>query len=210
MSNARARRLLLVFIPALVACAPILADGFRDKVAAGCHSLAACQALHAEAVARNQRCQREYGVGTCDPAREDELAAQALLLTERRIQTQLEEWRAQERYRDERERLAAEEQEQAKREAYEQGVREEQARKAREDAERAQAETHAREEAERAAREQQAPPAAASETPNDPDSGWQSAPQECCRVCHKGKACGDSCISRSKTCHKGPGCACDG
>ena len=32
----------------------------------------------------------------------------------------------------------------------------------------------------------------------------------CCRVCTKGKACGDSCINRSYTCTKGPGCACDG
>ena len=32
----------------------------------------------------------------------------------------------------------------------------------------------------------------------------------CCKVCKKGKACGDSCISKSKTCHKAPGCACDG
>ncbi len=32
----------------------------------------------------------------------------------------------------------------------------------------------------------------------------------CCKVCRKGKACGNSCISRSYTCHKGPGCACDG
>lgn len=31
----------------------------------------------------------------------------------------------------------------------------------------------------------------------------------CCKVCSKGKACGDSCIARSKTCHKGVGCACD-
>ena len=34
--------------------------------------------------------------------------------------------------------------------------------------------------------------------------------QSCCKICRKGKACGDSCISRSKTCHKGKGCACDG
>ena len=34
--------------------------------------------------------------------------------------------------------------------------------------------------------------------------------QRCCKVCKKGKACGDSCISRSKTCHKGIGCACNG
>lgn len=32
----------------------------------------------------------------------------------------------------------------------------------------------------------------------------------CCMVCKKGKACGDSCISRSKICHKGVGCACNG
>lgn len=32
----------------------------------------------------------------------------------------------------------------------------------------------------------------------------------CCRVCSAGKACGDTCISQSKTCNVGPGCACDG
>ena len=31
----------------------------------------------------------------------------------------------------------------------------------------------------------------------------------CCKVCSTGKACGNSCISRTKTCHKPPGCACD-
>lgn len=36
---------------------------------------------------------------------------------------------------------------------------------------------------------------------------WDAA---CCKVCRKGKACGDSCISRSYQCHKGRGCACDG
>ena len=34
--------------------------------------------------------------------------------------------------------------------------------------------------------------------------------QQCCKVCAKGKACGNSCISRRYTCRKGPGCACDG
>lgn len=34
--------------------------------------------------------------------------------------------------------------------------------------------------------------------------------QGCCKTCSKGKACGDSCISRKKQCHKGKGCACDG
>ncbi len=38
------------------------------------------------------------------------------------------------------------------------------------------------------------------------ESGYAS----CCKVCHKGKACGNSCISRDKECHKGKGCACDG
>ncbi|WP_425070855.1 hypothetical protein [Sagittula sp. S175] len=32
----------------------------------------------------------------------------------------------------------------------------------------------------------------------------------CCKRCSKGKACGNSCISRSYQCHKGVGCACDG
>ncbi|CUH62685.1 hypothetical protein TG4357_00248 [Thalassovita gelatinovora] len=32
----------------------------------------------------------------------------------------------------------------------------------------------------------------------------------CCKTCRKGKACGNSCISKSKSCHKGGGCACDG
>lgn len=34
--------------------------------------------------------------------------------------------------------------------------------------------------------------------------------QSCCRVCRTGKACGDSCINRSRSCHRPPGCACDG
>ena len=33
--------------------------------------------------------------------------------------------------------------------------------------------------------------------------------QKCCKICRKGKACGDSCISRAKRCRKPPGCACD-
>lgn len=31
----------------------------------------------------------------------------------------------------------------------------------------------------------------------------------CCRVCSTGKACGNSCIARSRTCRQPPGCACD-
>jgi hypothetical protein len=34
--------------------------------------------------------------------------------------------------------------------------------------------------------------------------------KECCRICTKGKACGDSCIARDKVCHQPPGCACNG
>lgn len=32
----------------------------------------------------------------------------------------------------------------------------------------------------------------------------------CCKVCKKGKACGNSCIARDRICHQPPGCACDG
>jgi hypothetical protein len=41
--------------------------------------------------------------------------------------------------------------------------------------------------------------------------GWAASGYgACCKVRHKGKACGDSCIARDKVCHKGKGCACDG
>jgi beta-lactamase superfamily II metal-dependent hydrolase len=33
--------------------------------------------------------------------------------------------------------------------------------------------------------------------------------RDCCRVCTRGKACGNTCISRSYTCRQPPGCACD-
>jgi len=48
------------------------------------------------------------------------------------------------------------------------------------------------------------PPSPSARTPRDciPRS-------HCCRVCGKGKACGDSCINRQLTCHRGRGCACD-
>lgn len=32
----------------------------------------------------------------------------------------------------------------------------------------------------------------------------------CCRVCKKGKACGDSCIAATASCNKPKGCACNG
>lgn len=34
--------------------------------------------------------------------------------------------------------------------------------------------------------------------------------RSCCRICRTGKACGNSCISRSYTCRRLPGCACNG
>lgn len=32
----------------------------------------------------------------------------------------------------------------------------------------------------------------------------------CCKVCRRGKACGNSCIARDRNCHQPRGCACDG
>lgn len=44
-----------------------------------------------------------------------------------------------------------------------------------------------------------------------PDSGRSvSMGSPCCKICRQGKPCGDSCIARNRTCHKGPGCACGG
>lgn len=43
--------------------------------------------------------------------------------------------------------------------------------------------------------------------PNPPPSN--SSPS-CCKVCSAGKACGDSCIAKDKSCNKPPGCACNG
>jgi len=34
--------------------------------------------------------------------------------------------------------------------------------------------------------------------------------QSCCRVCHKGKACGDGCIAKQSLCRQPVGCACNG
>lgn len=30
----------------------------------------------------------------------------------------------------------------------------------------------------------------------------------CCKICRKGKPCGNSCINQNYTCHKLPGCSC--
>lgn len=62
------------------------------------------------------------------------------------------------------------------------------------------------------------PPRAGASTPAQqtlprpavvPPTRTNAAPT-CCRVCRKGKACGDSCIAQNRTCKKGRGCACDG
>ena len=36
------------------------------------------------------------------------------------------------------------------------------------------------------------------------------AKKPCCRVCRTGKACGNGCIARNRTCRQPPGCACNG
>lgn len=43
-----------------------------------------------------------------------------------------------------------------------------------------------------------------------PICGTAYASEACCKVCKKGKACGDSCIAADKKCTKGKGCACNG
>lgn len=44
-----------------------------------------------------------------------------------------------------------------------------------------------------------------------PDTARAPAPRRaCCRVCRTGKACGNSCIARNKTCRQPTGCACNG
>ena len=38
----------------------------------------------------------------------------------------------------------------------------------------------------------------------------EACAEKCCKICTKGKACGDSCIAAGETCTKGAGCACNG
>jgi hypothetical protein len=59
-----------------------------------------------------------------------------------------------------------------------------------------------------------APPIQAGVSPVAMDGPTQTAfacvPREqCCKVCSKGKACGNTCMRADYNCHKGPGCACD-
>src|SRR5262249_23405935 len=46
-------------------------------------------------------------------------------------------------------------------------------------------------------------------TPTMPPTTSTTPPVVCCKICTTGKACGDTCISATETCHVGPGCACD-
>ncbi len=38
--------------------------------------------------------------------------------------------------------------------------------------------------------------------------GERATARECCKVCKKGKPCGDTCIEKDDECHLPPGCAC--
>ena len=50
---------------------------------------------------------------------------------------------------------------------------------------------------------------ASSPAPNARSAVLDANATPCCKVCRKGKACGNSCIARDKQCHQPPGCACD-
>jgi hypothetical protein len=55
-----------------------------------------------------------------------------------------------------------------------------------------------------------AAPTAPTEVPSAPPTPLPVPTSTgCCKICTTGKACGDSCISRSYTCHQPPGCACN-
>ncbi len=58
--------------------------------------------------------------------------------------------------------------------------------------------------------EKQSPPPPEPAQATNLQSDWpQVAQTVCCKTCRKGKACGNSCISRDKTCTRPPGCACN-
>lgn len=47
-------------------------------------------------------------------------------------------------------------------------------------------------------------------TPRSAPAPSSPAPSRCCRTCHSGRACGNTCIAANRECHTPPGCACDG
>lgn len=203
-------RLLAIALLA-VSCAPARADGFRDKLAQGCRSPEACRELETEAVNRLTLCERDGHA--CSREREDAATAVGLMRAERRKQAQVDAWAKERRERERRDLVLREERAQAEAERVEaeRQVREKLERRAQERAEVEAAAEAARLEADRAAVERmRQDEAARTRAPSGPpEPAWQPATQ-CCRVCTTGKACGNSCISRAKTCRKGPGCACDG
>lgn len=50
----------------------------------------------------------------------------------------------------------------------------------------------------------------ATPTPTTRPAPAPAPRRTCCRICRTGKACGNSCINRSYTCRRPPGCACNG
>jgi hypothetical protein len=40
------------------------------------------------------------------------------------------------------------------------------------------------------------------------EQSQSASARECCKVCTKGKPCGDTCIEKDDVCHVPPGCAC--
>lgn len=59
-----------------------------------------------------------------------------------------------------------------------------------------------------AQQESQRNPPAAIRPFTEPINSTTPRNRSCCRVCSAGKACGNSCIARNKTCRQPPGCAC--
>jgi len=49
----------------------------------------------------------------------------------------------------------------------------------------------------------------AQRTPSLLVAASSTSSQGCCKVCRKGRACGNSCIAKDKICRKPSGCACD-
>jgi hypothetical protein len=56
-------------------------------------------------------------------------------------------------------------------------------------------------------RDASAPPTAETTVAQPRPASLQTR-RRCCKVCKKGKPCGDTCIAKSKECHEPPGCAC--
>ncbi|MDP6388591.1 MAG: hypothetical protein QF654_01690 [Alphaproteobacteria bacterium] len=51
-------------------------------------------------------------------------------------------------------------------------------------------------------------PAPRTSWPDTKSGADAIVPAACCKVCSKGKPCGNSCIARDRTCTRPPGCAC--